>query len=187
MLKLLARFARPYGGQLLAVIALQALTVGAILFLPALNAKIIDDGVATGDTATIWRLGGIMLAVALVQLAASVSSVWFSARVAMSIGRDLRAAIFRRVSGFSTHQMSQFGHAKLMSRANNDVQQLHRVILMAMSMLVVEPIMAVGGVVMSLREDGGLSWLIWVAVPIIVAIMVYAGLKMMPLLRLMQR
>src|SRR5699024_12707228 len=103
---LLARFARPYGGQLLAVIALQALTVGAILFLPALNAKIIDDGVATGDTATIWRLGGIMLAVALVQLAASVSSVWFSARVAMSIGRGLRSAICRLVSGLSTPRVS---------------------------------------------------------------------------------
>ena len=186
MLKLLARFARPYSGQLLAVIALQALTVGAILFLPALNAKIIDDGVATGDTGTIWRLGGIMLAVALVQLAASVSSVWFAARVAMSVGRDLRAAIFRCVSGFSTHQMSKFGPATLITRGTNDVQQLQMVMLMAMSMLVLAPIMAVGGVAMALREDAGLSWLVWVAVPIIVAIMVFAGLKMVPLFRQMQ-
>src|SRR5699024_12696944 len=136
VLRLLARFARPYGGHLLAVIALQALTVGAILFLPALNAKIIDDGVATGDTATIWRLGGIMLAVALVQLDASVSSVWFSARVAMSIGWVLRVAIFRHVSGFSTHQMSQFGPATLITRATNDIQQLQMAMFTALRMFV---------------------------------------------------
>src|SRR5699024_6871701 len=152
---LLARFARPYGGQLLAVIALQALTVGAILFLPALNAKIIDDGVATGDTATIWRLGGIMLAVALVQLAASVASVWCSARVAMSIGRALRAATFPRCSGFSTHRLSQYGPAAVITWATSDVRQLRMVMLMAISMLVLAPIMAVGSVVMALREDGG--------------------------------
>src|SRR5699024_11306709 len=105
------------------------------LFLPALNAKIIEDGVATGDTGTIWRLGGTMLAVALVPLAASVSSVSFAARVAMSVGRDLRAAIFRCVSGFSTHQMSKFGPAAMITRGTNDVQQLQMVMLMAMSML----------------------------------------------------
>src|SRR5699024_11336011 len=121
-----------------------------ILLLPALNAKIIDDGVATGDTATIWRSGGIMLAVALVQLAASVSSVWFSARVAMSIGRDLRAAIFLRVSGFSTHQMSQFGPATLITLATNDVQQLHMVMLMVMIMLELALNIDDGGVVMGL-------------------------------------
>ena len=186
MLKLLARFARPYGGQVLAVIVLQLVTVGAILFLPALNAQIIDDGIATGDTGIIWRLGGIMLAVAFVQLAAAISSVWFAARAAMSIGRDLRAAIFRRVSQFSTHQMSQFGPATLITRATNDVQQLQMVTLMAMSMLVMAPIMAVGGVVMALREDAGLSWLVWAAVPVIVVIMVIAGWRMMPLFRKMQ-
>lgn len=186
MFTLLARFGRPYLGQVLAVIALQLLTVGAILFLPALNAQIIDDGIATGDTGVIWRLGGIMLAVALLQLAASVSSVWFAAKAAMSIGRDLRAAIFRRVSRFSTYQMSKFGPATLITRATNDVQQLQMVTLMAMSMLVLAPIMAIGGVAMALREDAGLSWLVWVAVPIIVAIMGVAGWKMMPLFRQMQ-
>lgn len=186
MFTLLARFGRPYLGQVLAVIALQLLTVGAILFLPALNAQIIDDGIATGDTGVIWRLGGIMSAVALLQLAASVSSVWFAAKAAMSIGRDLRAAIFRRVSRFSTYQMSKFGPATLITRATNDVQQLQMVTLMAMSMLVLAPIMAIGGVAMALREDAGLSWLVWVAVPIIVAIMGVAGWKMMPLFRQMQ-
>ena len=186
MLKLLARFARPYRGHVLAVIALQLVTVGAILFLPALNAQIIDDGIAAGDTGIIWRLGGIMLAVAFLQLTAAISSVWFAARAAMSIGRDLRAAIFRRVSQFSTHQMSQFGPATLITRATNDVQQLQMVTLMAMSMLVMAPIMAVGGVVMALREDAGLSWLVWAAVPVIVIIMVVAGWRMMPLFRKMQ-
>ena len=104
----------------------------------------------------------------------------------MSVGRDLRAAIFRCVSGFSTHQMSKFGPATLITRGTNDVQQLQMVMLMAMSMLVLAPIMAVGGVAMALREDAGLSWLVWVAVPIIVAIMVFAGLKMVPLFRQMQ-
>lgn len=186
MLKLLARFGRPYLGHILAVIALQLLTVGAILFLPALNAQIIDDGIATGDTGVIWNLGGIMLAVAFAQLAAGIASVWFAARSAMSIGHDLRAAIFRRVSGFSSYQMSQFGPATLITRATNDVQQLQMVTLMSLSMLVMAPIMAGGGVVMALREDAGLSWLVWAAVPVIVVIMVGAGLKMMPLFRQMQ-
>lgn len=186
MLKLLARFGRPYLGHILAVIALQLLTVGAILFLPALNAQIIDDGIATGDTGVIWSLGGIMLGVAFAQLAAAIASVWFAARSAMSIGRDLRAAIFRRVSRFSSYQMSQFGPATLITRATNDVQQLQMVTLMSLSMLVMAPIMAGGGVVMALREDAGLSWLVWVAVPIIIVIMIGAGLKMMPLFRQMQ-
>ncbi|MDN6498134.1 MAG: ABC transporter ATP-binding protein/permease [Yaniella sp.] len=186
MLKLLARFGRPYLGHILAVIALQLLTVGAILFLPALNAQIIDDGIAAGDTGVIWSLGGIMLAVAFAQLASAIASVWFAARSAMSIGRDLRAAIFRRVSRFSSYQMSQFGPATLITRATNDVQQLQMVTLMSLSMLVMAPLMSAGGVVMALREDAGLSWLVWVAVPIIVVIMVGAGLKMMPLFRQMQ-
>lgn len=186
MFKLLARFARPYLGQLAAVIVLQLATVGAILFLPALNAQIIDDGVATGNTDVIWRLGGIMLAVALAQLVTSIGSVWFAAKAAMSIGRDLRASIFRRVSKFSSYQLSQFGPATLITRATNDVQQLQMVTLMSMSLLVMAPIMGAGGVVMALREDAGLSWLVWVAVPIIIAIMIVAGLKMMPLFRQMQ-
>lgn len=186
MFKLLVRFGRPYLGHVLAVIALQLLTVGAIIFLPTLNAQIIDDGIATGDTGVIWRLGTIMLVVAFVQLAASVGSVWFAAKAAMSIGRDLRAAIFTRVSTFSTYQMSQFGPATLITRATNDVQQLQMVTLMAMNLLVMAPIMAGGGVIMALREDAGLSWLVWVAVPIIVAIMGVAGWKMMPLFRQMQ-
>lgn len=186
MLKLLARFARPYIGQLVAVVVLQLATVGAILFLPALNAQIIDDGIATGNTEVIWRLGGIMLAVALVQLAASISSVWFAAKAAMSIGRDIRAAIFRRVSKFSSYQMSQFGPATLITRATNDVQQLQMVTLMSMSLLVLAPIMGAGGVVMAIREDAGLSWLVWVSAPVVIAIMIFAGLKMMPLFRKMQ-
>ena len=186
MLKLLARFARPYTGQLTAVVILQLATVGAILFLPALNAEIIDDGIATGNTDVIWRLGGVMLAVALVQLVASIGSVWFAAISAMSIGRDLRAAIFRQVSRFSSYQMSQFGPATLITRATNDVQQLQMVTLMGMSLLVLAPIMGIGGVVMAMREDAGLSWLVWIAAPVVIAIMIVAALKMMPLFRQMQ-
>lgn len=186
MVNLLARFARPYIGQLVAVVVLQLATVGAILFLPALNAQIIDDGIATGNTDVIWRLGGIMLAVALVQLAASIGSVWFAAKSAMSIGRDIRAAIFRRVSGFSSYQMSQFGPATLITRATNDVQQLQMVSLMGMSLLVLAPIMGIGGVVMAIREDAGLSWLVWIAAPVVIGIMIFAGLKMLPLFRQMQ-
>ena len=186
MLKLLVRFARPYIGHLLAVVILQLATVGSILFLPALNAQIIDDGIATGNTEVIWRLGGVMLAVALVQLAASIGSVWFAAISAMSIGRDLRAEIFRRVSRFSSYQMSQFGPATLITRATNDVQQLQMVTLMGMSLLVLAPIMGIGGVVMAMREDAVLSWLVWIAAPVVILIMIAAALKMMPLFRQMQ-
>ena len=186
MLKLLARFARPYSGHLMAVVVLQLATVGAILFLPALNAQIIDDGIATGNTDVIWKLGGVMLAVALIQLAASVGSVWFAAIASMSIGRDLRAEIFRRVSRFSGYQMSQFGPATLITRATNDVQQLQMVTLMGMSLLVMAPIMGIGGVAMAMREDAGLSWLVWIAAPVVIVIMILAALKMMPLFRQMQ-
>ena len=186
MLKLLARFARPYSGHLMAVVVLQLATVGAILFLPALNAQIIDDGIATGNTDVIWKLGGVMLAVALIQLAASVGSVWFAAIASMSIGRDLRAEIFRRVSRFSGYQMSQFGPATLITRATNDVQQLQMVTLMGMSLLVMAPIMGIGGVAMAMREDAGLSWMVWIAAPVVIVIMILAALKMMPLFRQMQ-
>src|SRR5690625_920001 len=127
-----------------------------------------------------------MLAVALAQLATSIGSVWFAAKAAMSIGRDIRAAIFRRVSKFSSYQMSQFGPPTLITRATNDVQQLQMVSLMGMSLLVLAPIMGAGGVVMAIREDAGLSWLVWVAAPVVIAIMIGAGMKMIPLFRQMQ-
>src|SRR5699024_3945624 len=139
--------ARPYAGQLVAVVLLQLATVGAILFLPALNARIIDEGIAVGNSDIIWQLGGVMLGVALIQLVASIGSVWFAAKSAMSIGRDLRAAFFRRVARCSSYQMSKFGPATLITRATNDVQQLQMVSLMGMSMLVLAPIMGLGGVV----------------------------------------
>ena len=147
---------------------LQFVGTVAALYLPSLNADIIDRGVARGDTGYIVRTGGLMLAVALVQIVCSVAAVWFSARTAMSFGRDLRAAIFQRVGPFSQREVQQFGAPSLITRETNDVQQVQMLVLMSCTLMVAAPIMMVGGVVMAMREDLGLSWLLAVAVPALV-------------------
>ena len=165
LLILLRERLAPYRRQLLAVLVLQAVSVGAMLYLPSVNARIIDEGVALGDTATIWRLGGVMLAGSLVQIAASVGAAWFGARTAMAFGRDVRQALFRRVGTFSVREVQQFGAPSLITRGTNDVQQVQMLVLMGCLIAASAPIMMVGGIVMALREDLGLGWILAVVVP----------------------
>ena len=138
---------------------LQFVGTMAALYLPSLNADIIDHGVVTGDTGYIVRIGGLMLAVSLVQIVCSIAAVWFSARTAMGFGRDLRAAIFHRVGSFSAREVQHFGAPSLITRETNDVQQVQMLVLMSGTLMVSAPIMMVGGIMMALREDLGLSWL----------------------------
>lgn len=119
--KLIRRYLKPYRWQVVAVVILQTVTTLATLYLPSLNADIIDNGVATGDTGYIWSTGGIMLAVALAQLVTAVLAVWFGARAAMSVGRDLRHAVYSRVDSFSAEEIGKFGAPTLITRATNDV------------------------------------------------------------------
>ncbi|HEX6517338.1 MAG TPA: ABC transporter ATP-binding protein [Nocardioidaceae bacterium] len=186
LLRLLTSHLRPYRSWLLAVVVLQFVGTMAALYLPSLNADIIDNGVAKGDTGYILRTGTVMLAVALVQIACSVSAVFFGARTAMAFGRDVRADLFHRVGSFSTKEMTRFGAPSLITRNTNDVQQVQMLVLMSCTMMVTAPIMMVGGVVMALREDVGLAWLLLVSVPALVASVGVIVSRMVPGFRLMQ-
>ena len=172
---------------LLAVAAFQFAQSIASLFLPSLNADIIDNGIAKGDIGHIWAIGGLMLAVTLIQVICALCAVYFGAKTAMSLGRDLRAGIFRQVSLFSEREVASFGAPTLITRTTNDVQQVQMFVLMACTMFISAPILAVGGVIMALRQDVGLSWLMAVSVPILLISIGLLITKMVPQFQLMQK
>ncbi|GIG35040.1 ABC transporter ATP-binding protein [Cellulomonas pakistanensis] len=184
--RLLVRYLRPYRWLLVGVLVFQLGSALAMLYLPSLNARIIDEGVALGDTGFIWRTGGFMLTVSLGQIVAAIIATYFAARAAMQVGRDLRDDVYGRVSGFSEREISRFGAGSLITRNTNDVQQVQMLAMMGATMLVSAPMLAIGGVIMALRQDVGLSWLIAVSVPVLLVI---AGLiisRMVPLFRSFQ-
>jgi ATP-binding cassette, subfamily B, multidrug efflux pump len=186
MIRLLVRYLRPYAGYLAAVLGLQLVQSAAALFLPSLNASIIDVGVATANTGYIWMIGAVMLVVSLVQIGAQIGATWFGARSAMAFGRDLRQGIFDRAISFSAREMNSFGAPTLITRNTNDVQQLQMLVLMTATMIISAPLMMVGGVVMALREDVGLSWLILVAVIVLGSIIGILIFQTMPLFKAQQ-
>lgn len=158
---------KPYWRELLAILILQVLATAMSLYLPNLNAQIIDDGVVKGDTDLIWRSGALMLLFSLVQAAGQIGATWFGALTAMSLGRDLRAAIFDRALSFSTREMRDFGASSLLTRNTNDVLQVQTIVQTTLTIIVGAPIMMVGGFVMAVREDFGLSWIIAVSVAVL--------------------
>jgi ATP-binding cassette subfamily B protein len=158
----------------------------ANLYLPSLNADIIDKGVAKGDTAYIISTGGWMLAVTLVQIVCSIAAVYFGARAAMSFGRDVRSAIFHKVGTFSGREVAQFGAPSLITRNTNDVQQVQMLVLLTCTLMIAAPIMCVGGIIMALRQDIGLSWLMLVCIPVLVVAIALIVVRMVPQFRLMQ-
>jgi ATP-binding cassette subfamily B protein len=168
------------------VVALQAVQTGAVLLLPTLNADLIDRGIARGDTGYIWRIGLTMLAVTAVQVAFAIGAVYFGAKAAMAFGRDVRADLFHRVSGFATQDVARFGAPSLITRLTNDVQQVQMLVLMSCTLLVAGPIMIVGGVVMALREDGPLSLLLLVSVPALVLSVGLVVVRLVPQFQAMQ-
>ena len=186
LLRIIKEYLRPYQSWLVVIVVLQLVGTIASLYLPSLNADIIDNGVLTGDTAYIFRRGVWMLGVSLLQVACSITAVYFGARTAMGFGRDLRSGIFAQVSSFSGREVAEFGAPSLITRNTNDVQQVQTLVLMTLTMMVVAPIMMVGGIVMALREDVGLSWLVAVAVPILVVSLGFIITRMVPAYRLMQ-
>jgi len=186
LIRLLRTYLRPYSWALLAVVALQLVSTMANLYLPSLNADIIDKGVAKGDTGFILSTGGWMLVVTLAQIACSVAAVYFGARAAMSFGRDVRSAIFHRVGSFSAREVAQFGAPSLITRNTNDVQQVQMLVLMTCTMMIAAPIMCVGGIVMALRQDVGLSWLMVVCIPVLVVVIALIVVRMVPQFRAMQ-
>ncbi|CAI9399386.1 ABC transporter ATP-binding protein [Nocardioides sp. T2.26MG-1] len=186
MLRLLRERLAPYRTWLTLVVVFQFIGVVAMLYLPSLNADIIDEGVTKGDTGYIVRVGALMLGVSLVQIVCSVSAVWFGARTAMGFGRDVRAALFHRVGTFSAREVQHFGAPSLITRSTNDVQQVQMLVLMACTIAVSSPIMMVGGVIMALREDLGLGWVLAVVVPALFLSVGFVVSKMVPNFRAMQ-
>ncbi|NHA68300.1 ABC transporter ATP-binding protein [Phycicoccus flavus] len=177
----------PYRPMLVVLVVLQLAGTLASLYLPSLNGRIIDEGVAVGDTGFILTAGLWMLGVSLVQIGAAVAATRIGALTAASLGRDLRAAVFGRVGTFSARELSGFGAPTLISRSTNDVQQVQQVTYMALAMMLTAPIMMVGGVVMALREDAGLSWLVAVAVPALGIAVGAVISRMVPHFREMQK
>ena len=186
LLRLLRERLQPYRHLLAAVVGLQLVSVLAMLYLPSLNARIIDDGIARGDTETILRLGAIMLVVSVAQIIASVAAAWYGARAAMSFGRDVRRDIFQRVGTFSARELQRFGAPSLITRGTNDVTQVQMLVLMACLIAASSPIMMVGGVIMALREDVGLGWILAVVVPALFVSVGFVVSRMIPNFRMMQ-
>lgn len=181
--KILVRYLSRYRWLLLALLVFQFVAAMASLYLPRLNADIIDQGVARGDTAFIWSQGSMMLAISLGQITASVIATYFAARAAMAAGRDIRRDIFEKVSGFSERELSQFGAGSLITRNTNDVQQVQMLAMMGATMLVSAPLLAIGGIFMALQQDVGLSWLLGVAVPVLLVAVALIIARMVPLFR----
>jgi ATP-binding cassette subfamily B multidrug efflux pump len=186
LIRLLRTYLRPYRGDIAWVVLFQFVQTIATLYLPTLNADIIDKGVLTGDTAYIMRVGGGMLAVTLLQIACSIAAVYFGARTAMALGRDVRAGLFSRVQTFSAREVGQFGAPSLITRTTNDVQQVQLLVLMTFTLMVAAPIMCVGGIILALRQDVPLSSLLLVIVPVLIAAVAAIVVQMRPLFRSMQ-
>ena len=177
----------PYRHLLVIVIVFQAIQSVAGLYLPTLNADIIDKGISKGDTGYIWRMGLIMLIVTLIQVVMSVAAVFFGSRAAMGFGRDTRAALFHQVNNFSSREVAHFGSPSLITRITNDVTQVQMLVLMTCTLLLAAPFTAIGGLILALQQDIALSWIIVVSVPLVAAILGTVVAKMVPTFRLMQQ
>lgn len=186
LLRLLRRFLRPHARPILAVVVLQLLGTVASLYLPSINGQIIDEGVATGDTGYVLAAGGVMLAITAFQIGCSVAAVYFGARVAMGFGRDLRGAIFHHVGALSAREVAKVGAPSLITRTTNDVQQVQTLVLMSVTMMIMAPIMCIGGIVMAVQEDVQLSRLLLVCVPILAGSIGFIISRMIPKFRAMQ-
>lgn len=186
LLALLRCYIKPYRWPVAAVMTLQLISTLASLYLPTVNASIIDDGVVRGDTAVITRLGAVMLAVTGMQVLCAVAAVYFGARTGTGFGRDLRRAVFTHVIGFSERETARFGAPTLLTRTTNDVRQIQLVVQLSATVLVAAPIMGVGGVLMALHQDAGLTWLLAVAVPVLAVANYAIVARMLPWFRRMQ-
>ena len=184
--KILVRFLRPGRPLILLVVVFQLAQSIASLMLPTLNADIIDKGVVTGDIDFIWRTGAIMLGVSLMQVVCSIVAVYFGSRLAMGMGRDLRSALFHRVVAFSQREVGALGAPSLITRNTNDVQQVQMLAQMSATIMISAPMLAIGGVIMAVRQDAGLSWLMAVAVPVLLIIVSLIVVRMVPAFQQMQ-
>lgn len=186
LVRLLRTHLAPYRGWLTAIVVLQFTSTVAMLYLPHLNADIIDKGIARGDNGYVLRIGAIMLGISLVQAACSMTAAWFGGQAAMAFGRDVRKRMFQRIGSFSAREVSTYGAPSLITRATNDVQQVQMLAMMTCLMAVTIPIMMVGGVIMAMREDFGLSWLVVAVVPVLFLCIGLVVSQMVPAFRSVQ-
>ncbi|WP_297081170.1 ABC transporter ATP-binding protein [uncultured Demequina sp.] len=183
---LLVSSIKPYWRLLVGVTVFQAAQAIVNLYLPTLNADIIDKGVATGDTGYIWRMGGWMLLLSFVGIVCTITAVYFGAKIAMRVGRDLRAGIFGQVATFSEAEVQRFGAPSLITRSTNDVQQVQMLVLMTCTLLITTPFTLIGGVVLALEQDVELSAIMAVAIPVLIVIVMLIVWRMVPHFRRMQ-
>jgi ATP-binding cassette, subfamily B, multidrug efflux pump len=186
LFRLLASHLRPYKKAMLIVVALQTVQTMATLWLPTLNADIIDKGVITGDTGYIWRVGGLMLLVTLGQVIVAIAAIYFGARTAMAFGADVRSSLFHRVTGYSAREVAEFGAPSLITRITNDVTQVQLLVVMSFTMLITAPITLVGGIILAVREDGPLSLLLLVSIPALLLCVGSVIVQLVPQFRMMQ-
>ena len=186
LVRLLRTHLRRYRWVLLGLLGLQGVQALAGLYLPYLNADVIDKGVMRGDTGYIWRMGGLMVVVTAVQLTFTLLAVYYGSRVAMGFGRDVRDALFHRVTGFSSREMNRFGAPSLINRITNDVQQVQMLVVMACNFALAAPVTVAGGIILAVHQDGGLAWLLAVSMPVLVIAMSAVVSRMIPTFRVMQ-
>lgn len=184
--RLLRRHVQPYRGLLAVVAVLQVISTLATLYLPTVNAAIIDDGVARGDLRRIVELGVVMLVVTGLQVVCAVGAVYFGSRASMGFGRDLRSVMFHHVTGFSAEETARFGAPSLLTRTTNDVQQIQLLLQLTATMLITAPIMSVGGIFMAIHQDAGLSWLLLVSVPVLAVANYWIVSHLLPIFRRLQ-
>ena len=187
MIRLLRSGLRSYRWQIIIVLVLVLIQVIANLYLPTLNADIINNGVVTGNTAYIVKIGGLMLGVTLLYVLAAIAAVYFGSKTSMGLGRDTRGSLFRRVQSFSQAEVNKFGPASLITRTTNDVQQVQMVVLMMLNVVVAAPLTAIGGIIMALRLDVPLSAVILVAIPIMGVVIGLVMTRAIPLFMSMQK
>ncbi|MBT2492401.1 ABC transporter ATP-binding protein [Streptomyces sp. ISL-96] len=187
LIRLLRTRLRPYAPTIALVVVLQLVQTLATLYLPTLNAGIINNGVLTGDTGYVLSTGGVMIAVTLLQILAAAAAVFFGARVAMGVGRDLRSAVFSRVQDFSVREVGRFGASSLITRTTNDVQQIQMLTVLGLTMLVAAPLMCVGGIVMAVSQDVPLAALLLIFVPLLAGVVGLIVRRMPTLFRGMQK
>jgi ATP-binding cassette subfamily B protein len=186
LIRLLRTHLGPYTRPIGILVLLQLIQTIATLYLPTLNADIIDQGVIKGDTTYILQTGAIMLGVTVAQVVCAIGAVYFGARTAMALGRDIRASIFDRVQSFSAREVGGFGAPSLITRSTNDVQQVQMLVLMTFTLMVSAPIMCIGGIILALNQDVPLSSLLVAIVPILGVIIALIVKQLRPLFRAMQ-
>ena len=185
--RLLWHYARPYRRLIAVVVALQLVSGLAWLYMPTIDAAIIDDGVVKGDTSMILRLGVVLLGVCGLEVLCSVGAVYFGSLTGMGFGRDLRSAIFHHATGLSAPDIARFGAPSLLTRTTNDVQQLQALVQMTCTVLITAPIISIGGIFMAMRQDVGLSWLLVISVPVLALANYWIVSRLLPASRRMQQ